>query len=71
MKHRPVQLYVKVAHLNKNNKIFRSIWKPCIVKRFQIYFLHFRKYETKKNVWIPSAKATLLHPDTRTLEAAV
>jgi hypothetical protein len=45
-KHGFVYLYAKIADLNKNNKIFKSL-KPYVMKLWQIHLLHLRKYETK------------------------
>jgi hypothetical protein len=46
MKQRSVHLYAEIAHLNKNNKIFKTYLKPSVEKRGNIYLNHFRKYET-------------------------
>ncbi len=48
MKHRSVQLYAKIVHLNKLNKLFKLYLKPYLLKRDKIYLLHLRKYKTDK-----------------------
>jgi hypothetical protein len=35
----------KSRNLDKNNKNVKSYLKPYVVKRWQIYLLHLRKYE--------------------------
>jgi hypothetical protein len=38
--------YVKIAHLHRNHKIFKSYLKPYLLKRENIYVFHLRKCDT-------------------------